>query len=61
MSASLCCKAEDPVYLDDVACALINGFPATRGPNENQEGYEARFGVLLDDELRNTLDRRQQN
>jgi hypothetical protein len=45
MSVSLCGEAEDPVYLDDIACALINGFPATRGPNENQEDYEARFVV----------------
>ncbi len=60
MYASLCGKVEDPVYLDDVACALLNGFPATRGPNENLEDYEARFGVLLDDQLRNTIERRQQ-
>lgn len=60
MSASLCGKVEDPVYLDDIACAVVNGFPATRGPNENQEDYEARFGVLLDDQLRNTIERRLQ-
>ena len=38
-------------YLDEAAVAAVNGFPATRGANENETDYKRRFHVFLNDQL----------
>ena len=47
-SASTCCVAHTLTYLDAIAVAALNAFPASRAAHESESDYEQRFGDFLD-------------
>ena len=56
---STCGDAVPTVYVDNLACAAINHFPSSRGADEGDEEFDARFSTFIGEQIAATGARRE--